>query len=77
MNFQEFVHSKGITQMQLAESMGCTRAHISLWATGENFPTPKSINKMVDGFAKLDKEVTYDDLYISLLQTKKEKGAQP
>jgi transcriptional regulator with XRE-family HTH domain len=74
MNFQEFVRSKGITQTQLAEAMGCGRANISLWATGEVFPTPTSINNMVDGFGKLDKKVTYDELFAALLITKREMG---
>ena len=74
MNFQEFIRSKGITQTQLAEAMGCGRANISLWATGEVFPTPTSINNMVDGFSKLDKKVTYDELFAALLITKRERG---
>ena len=74
MNFQEFIRSKGITQTQLAEAMGCGRANISLWATGEVFPTPKSINNMVDGFATAGVTVTYDDIYAALLITKRERG---
>lgn len=74
MNFQEFVRSKGITQTQLAEAMGCGRANISLWATGEVFPTPTSINNMVDGFASMGKTVTYDELFAALLNTKRERG---
>lgn len=73
MNFQEFIRSKGITQSQLADAMGCGRANISLWATGEVFPTPTSINNMVDGFATFGKNVTYDELFTALLQTKREK----
>lgn len=74
MNFQEFIRSKGITQTQLADAMGCGRANISLWATGEVFPTPTSINNMVDGFASIGKTVTYDELFAALLNTKREKG---
>jgi transcriptional regulator with XRE-family HTH domain len=74
MNFQEFVRSKGITQTQLAEAMGCGRANISLWATGEVFPTPTSINNMVDGFASMGKAVTYDEIFAALLNTKRERG---
>lgn len=74
MNFQEFVRSKGITQTQLAEAMGCGRANISLWATGEVFPTPTSINNMVDGFASMGKTVTYDEIFAALLNTKRERG---
>ncbi len=74
MNFQEFIRSKGITQTQLADAMGCGRANISLWATGEVFPTPTSINNMVDGFASIGKTVTYDELFAALLNTKRERG---
>lgn len=74
MNFQEFIRSKGITQTQLADAMGCGRANISLWATGEVFPTPTSINNMVDGFASMGKTVTYDELFAALLNTKRERG---
>ena len=73
MNFQEFIRSKGITQTQLADAMGCVRANVSLWATGECFPTPKSINNIVEGFASLGIEVTYDDVFRALLYTKREK----
>jgi transcriptional regulator with XRE-family HTH domain len=75
MTFKEFVWSKGITQTQLADAMGYGRAHISKWANGDNFPTPKSINKMVDGFARLGKSVTYDELFAVFTQAEKEKGA--
>lgn len=74
MNFQEFIRSKGITQTQLADAMGCGRANISLWATGEVFPTPTSINNMVDAFASIGKTVTYDELFAALLNTKRERG---
>lgn len=74
MNFQEFIRSKGITQTQLADAMGCGRANISLWATGEVFPTPTSINNMVDGFASMGKTVTYDEIFAALLNTKRERG---
>ena len=74
MNFQEFIRSKGITQTQLGDAMGCGRANVSLWATGEVFPTPKSINNMVDGFASMGKTVTYDELFAALLNTKRERG---
>lgn len=74
MNFQEFIRSKGITQTQLADAMGRGRANISLWATGEVFPTPTSINNMVDGFASIGKTVTYDELFAALLNTKRERG---
>lgn len=73
MNFQEFIRSKGITQTQLAEAMGCGRAHISKWAQGEVFPTPTSINNIIDGFASLGITVTYDDVFLVLLTTKREK----
>ena len=74
MNFQEFIYSKGVTQTQLGDAIGRCRAHVSLWATGESFPRPKSINKIVQGFAKLGIAVTYDEVYASLLTTKREKG---
>lgn len=73
MNFQEFIRSKGLTQSALAEAMGCGRANISLWATGEVFPTPTSINNMVDGFASVGIKVTYDELFAALLTTKRER----
>lgn len=73
MNFQEFIRSKGITQTQLADAMGCGRAHVSKWATGECFPNPTSINNIVEGFANMGIEVTYDDVFRSLLNTKREK----
>lgn len=73
MNFREFVRSKGITQTQLAESMGLGRASVSLWATGEVFPTPTSINNMIEGFASLGITVTYDDIFAAVLTTKREK----
>ena len=75
MNFQEFIRSKGITQTQLADAMGCGRANVSLWATGEVFPTPTSINNIVDGFAATGTDVSYEDVFNALLQTKREKGA--
>ena len=75
MNFQEFIRSKGITQSQLADAMGCGRANVSLWATGEVFPTPTSINNIVDGFAAVGAEVSYEDVFNAVLQTKREKGA--
>ena len=75
MNFSEFIRSKGLTQTQLAEAMGCGRANISLWATGEVFPTPTSINNIVDGFASMGKTVTYDEIFAALLNTKRERGA--
>ena len=75
MNFQEFIRSKGITQTQLADAMGCGRANVSLWATGEVFPTPTSINNIVDGFAATGADVSYEDVFNALLQTKREKGA--
>ena len=74
MNFQEFVRSKGITQTQLADGMGCGRANISLWATGEVFPTPTSIENIIKGFAVHNVVVTYDEVFASLLQTKREKS---
>ena len=73
MNFQEFIRSKGITQTQLGDAMGCGRANVSLWATGEVFPTPKSINNIVEGFAKLGITVTYEDVFTAVLTTKREK----
>ena len=73
MNFQEFIRSKGITQTQLADAMGCGRANISLWATGEVFPTPTSINNIVEGFANLGITVTYEDVFTAVLTTKREK----
>lgn len=73
MNFHEFIRSKGITQTQLADAMGCGRAHISKWATGECFPTPTSINNIINGFASIGITVTYDDVYAVMLTTKKEK----
>ena len=73
MNFQEFIRSKGITQTQLADAMGCGRANISLWATGEVFPTPTSIKNIVDGFAALGITVTYEDVFTAVLTTKREK----
>lgn len=73
MNFQEFIRSKGITQTQLGEAMGCGKANVSLWATGEVFPTPKSINNIVEGFAALGITVTYEDVFTAVLTTKREK----
>jgi transcriptional regulator with XRE-family HTH domain len=73
MNFNEFIRSKGLTQAKLAEAMNCSRANISLWATGEVFPMPDSINNMIAGFASLGIVVTYDEIYRSLLVTKREK----
>lgn len=74
MNFQEFIRSKGITQTQLGDAMGCGRANISLWATGEVFPTPKSIENIIKGFAALGITVTYDEVFQALLCTKREKN---
>ena len=73
MNFQEFIRSKGITQTQLADAMECSRANISLWATGEIFPTPTSIENIIKGFAVKGITVTYDELFQALLQTKRER----
>lgn len=73
MNFQEFIRSKGITQTQLADAMGCSRANISLWGTGEVFPTPTSIENIIKGFAVKGITVTYDELFQALLQTKRER----
>lgn len=73
MNFGEFIRSKGLTQTKLADAMSCTRAHISLWATGEVFPLPSSIENIINGFAVCGVEVTYDEVYQSLLVTKREK----
>ena len=73
MNFQEFIRSKGITQMQLADAMGCCRAHITKWTRGEVFPTPTSINNIVEGFAALGITVTYEDVFTAVLTTKREK----
>ena len=76
MTFQEFIRSKGITQTQLGDAMGCGRANISLWGTGENFPRPASIENIVKGFASLGIEVTYEEVFRSLLYTKREKNAK-
>jgi transcriptional regulator with XRE-family HTH domain len=73
MNFQEFVRSKGITQTQLGDAMGCGRANISKWATGECFPNPSSIRNMIEGFAAFGIEVTYDEIFQALLWTKRER----
>jgi transcriptional regulator with XRE-family HTH domain len=73
MNFKKFIRSKGLTQEKLADAMGCGRANISLWATGEVFPTPTSINNIVEGFAKLGIKTTYDEVFATLLITEKEK----
>ena len=73
MNFQEFVRSKGITQTQLADAMGCSRANISLWSTGEVFPIPTSVENIIKGFAALGITVTYDEVFQALLYTKREK----
>ena len=72
MNFQEFIRSKGITQTQLADAMECSRANISLWATGEVFPTPSSIENIIKGFAVKGISVEYIEVFQSLLQTKRE-----
>ena len=74
MNFQEFIRSKGITQTQLADAMGCGRANVSLWASGEVFPLPNTINNMIDGFGSIGITVTYSEIFEALLTTKKEKG---
>lgn len=74
MNFKKFIRSKGLTQEKLADAMGCGRANISLWATGEVFPTPTSINNIVEGFAKLGIKTTYDEVFATLLITEKERG---
>jgi transcriptional regulator with XRE-family HTH domain len=74
MTFFEFIRSKGITQTQLADAMGCGRANISLWSTGEVFPTPSSIENIIKGFASLNIEVTYDEVFQALLYTKREKN---
>lgn len=76
MTFQEFIRSKGITQTQLGDAIGCGRANISLWGTGENFPRPASIEKIVEGFATLGIEVTYEEVFRSLLYTKREKATK-
>ena len=73
MNFKKFIRSKGITQTQLGDAMGCGKANVSLWATGEVFPTPTSINNIVEGFAKLGIKTTYDEVFATLLITEKEK----
>ena len=73
MNFQEFIRSKGITQTQLADAMGCGRASVSLWATGEAFPTPTSINNIVDGFESIGIKATYEEVFTAVLTTKREK----
>ena len=73
MNFNEMVRSKGITQKKLAEAMGLTRAAVSVWATGEVFPLPASIENIIKGFAALEITVTYDEVFQSLLCTKREK----
>ena len=74
MNFHEFIRSKGITQTQLADAMGCVRANVSLWATGTIFPTPASIENIIKGFAELEITVTYDEVFQALLCTKREKN---
>ena len=66
MNFKKFIRSKGLTQEKLADAMGCGRANISLWATGEVFPTPTSINNIVEGFAKYSEGGGRLVLYITL-----------
>lgn len=76
MNFHEFIRSKGITQAQLADAMRCGAAHISKWATGENFPNPTSINNIIEGFASIGITVVYDDVYSALLCTKRERNAK-
>lgn len=75
MNFTEFVRSKGITQTQLASAMGCGKANVSLWATGETFPMPKSINNMIKGFASLGITVTYEEIFSAVMATKRENGS--
>jgi transcriptional regulator with XRE-family HTH domain len=74
MTFFEFIRSKGITQTQLADAMGCGRANISLWSTGETFPTPSSIANIIKGFASLGIEVTYDEVFQALLYTKRKRS---
>lgn len=76
MTFFEFVRSKGITQTQLGEAMKCGRANISKWSTGESFPNPSSIENIIEGFATLGIEVTYEEVFRSLLYTKREKATK-
>ena len=76
MNFQEFIRSKGITQTQLADAMGCGRANVSLWATGEVFPNPSSVENIIKGFAVQGITVTYDEVFAALLYTKRERNAK-
>ncbi len=74
MTFFEFVRSKGITQTQLGDAIGCGRANISLWSTGAVFPNPSSIENIIKGFASLGIEVTYDEVFQALLYTKRERN---
>ena len=76
MTFQEFIRSKGITQTQLADAMKLNHSNISGWGTGEYFPRPASIEKIVEGFATLGIEVTYEEVFRSLLYTKREKATK-
>ena len=73
MNFRELIESKGITPNQLADAIGCSRTNVKLWVLGDSFPKPESVKKIVKGFAVMGIEVTHEEVFRSLLYTRREK----
>lgn len=46
--FKNFVKNRGWTQQEIAEKIGCSRAHVSRLLNGERNPSLKILTKMED-----------------------------
>jgi DNA-binding XRE family transcriptional regulator len=58
MKIKELRCAAGLTQMQLAEKLGVSRATIAMWETGQNWPSAQMLPALAEAL-----QCTIGDLY--------------
>lgn len=66
MNAKDFLASKGITQEQLAQKLGCTRSNVSVWFSGKSAPSVDNVTRITDALNELGANTTYDEVFNAL-----------
>ena len=73
MNAADFLKSKGITQQDIADQLGCTRANVNMWFCGDSSPTVASIERITEAMNALAANTCYEEVFKALYETRKER----
>lgn len=73
MNAADFLASKRLTQMMVAKKLGCTRANVSLWFSGETSPNVATIERLTNALNDLGADTNYTEVFNALWQTRQER----